>query len=124
MEIIVFSLFWALVGMFFGGYMVRRNTIDYKERWQQAVKLLEDGPEPREKIVLVKPPDGLPAKTKQRPKEAEMSLQKLHQMSNSARVTIELNRLKAGLPPRDDLWNMSNNAIVQIETERTKRGWS
>jgi len=124
MWIVVFSMFWCLAGMVFGGYMVRRTMIDYKERWQQAVKLLENGPEPHEKIVLVKPPEGLPAKTKQRPKSAEMKMSDLHTMSNSARVQIEVNRLKAGLPPRDDLWGLSNSAVVQIENERTRRGWS
>lgn len=49
-----------------------------------------------------------------------MTMREIHKMSNYYRHEIELRRLKAGLPPRDDLKGMSSYYKNEIHEARVK----
>lgn len=61
--------------------------------------------------------------TKRTPEHARMTARKLRGLTNSARVDLEIARLKAGKPPLDDLHGLTNSATTRIVQERLKHGW-
>ena len=119
-DVIIFLVTVSLI--FYGGMAFqKRISIDYKERWQKALKLMAELPEQKERTVIIKAPTETPADRKTRPVQVDQAF--LHSLNGAARVQIEVNRLRAGLPPRDDLMFLNGDRVVEIETERVQQGW-
>jgi hypothetical protein len=99
-----------------GFYAHKRVSIDYKQRWKDAIQLLKDEKLQTEQLELAAPkkkPSGHFASAGN-PKEFRSLL-------ISERVTLEKERLNNGLPPKDSLVGTSSYDIVA--KERIKHGW-
>lgn len=118
-----FTIMPALSAMwYFIGKRVGRNepkNIDYKERWQETSALLQSvdldaiKPEQRKEIE---------AATGKGSGSATKTLN-YHKLAGWQRVDLELDRLAAGLAPRDDLQGLAGWQVVDIEERRLKKGW-
>lgn len=111
MEILAFFL-----GILFGGtgaaIFIYPEIKKYRDRWQGAMKLLEGGEEPQEKIVLVKDTTN--------PSPPRLSQTQLYRMKSWDRRDMEIDRANNGLPPRDDLRGMKSWDIADVENARTR----
>lgn len=147
MELIVLLPF----GFVLGWLAHRHKNTDYKKRWKLASKLLEEektktitsgavpkwldaGPVPKEQAVAdlkeklkdYKSPSKpmiLADTSPKQPKETIITQAKLNAMGSSARYELEMQRLKAGKPPRDTLERMGVVDKKYILLERAKHGW-
>lgn len=114
----------------------RPQNIDYKERWEAAVKLLGDTDRlTKEEVQQItepaarpsQPADSLQPQPSSQPIDnsppvppATATLRSLHRMASWDRKDIEIERAKAGLPPVDDLFGMTSWDVRDVLKARAR----
>ena len=113
----------ALSGGFAAGWGIRgRTTIDYKQRWEDSLtlmdKLRETG-EIEKKVVVEKQI----VKELPRSESDEMIRQQLRKLAGWERADMEADRLHAGLAPVDDLSGLAGWEYQEMVQERYRYGY-
>lgn len=119
---ILFLIFGLLVGAVVGTVVQRQIAPDYKQRWQDALRLMDELRETGEierKVVVEKQiVQSLP--------EDEAAVQireRLKGLAGWQRQEAEAKRLRAGLPPVDDLSNLAGWQLEEMLSRRLKFGY-
>jgi hypothetical protein len=125
--LIFISLVLAFVGgALFGTAYWRPQVELYRKRWREANALLQADPDVKQRKILVKGETASEAKKgkhKPTPAHAQLTMRKIHGLTPSVRTEMEIERLKAGLPPRDDLQGLPPSRVADIERARLRAGW-
>ena len=100
----------AVIAFGLGVAFQRRRSVDYRQRWREALALL-DG---RDEL-------GGPKKAAPSPagKGDGLTMKQLHRLPSWSRVELEEQRRDAGLPLRDDLEGLPSWSVVEIMGLRT-----
>jgi hypothetical protein len=129
------KLFELVVGLIVGGtagvagtWFALKNTVeralaaknvDYKDRWQEAVKLLgSEGNLTDEQVQRITGEEALHLE----PGAAENLRRQFQDMYSEDRRDAEIARAEAGLPPLDDLSGMYSEDIRDVMKARVKHG--
>lgn len=108
-----------------GFFIFRRIMRRYRKRYQEAMKWLDEkGKLPGEVPVNIasqgQKVGGLPPQGSSVQKPAEITIKQLVKLPFYTRRDLEIDRLKAGKPPRDPLDGLPPQAIKSIEEARLR----
>lgn len=104
------------LAVFVGWKLHERKSIDYKGRWKEALRLLDE--------ERVKPlPEGTVPTLPQSATASEKTLKQITRKPYFNRQSLEASRLKNGLPPIDPLTGMPGFAYEQMVKLRYKYGY-
>lgn len=113
------------VAIWVGWKLHEKKGIDYKQRWQESLALMDrlrsDG-EIITKTVIKEKIVEIP-KLSQNGEADKLILQQLHRMAGWQRQEAEGKRLKAGLPPVDDFQRLAGWQIQEMTERRYRYGY-